>query len=93
MGTPASEVYRVAGEDRRRNGLRWAATVAMGLLDAGRDAPSVSEVVIRRDDGSLVKRLPAGSVEDFEAQLSEITSDLASLDAVPFARKWIAEPA
>lgn len=91
MSTPASEVYRVAGEDRARAMLRWAATVVMGVLDVGRDAPSVSEVVIRRVDGSLVRRLPTGSVDDFEAQLSEITADLASLDAVPFAQKWIAE--
>ena len=91
MGTSASEVYRVAGEDRARNGLRWAATVVMGLLDSGRDAPSVSEVVIRRVDGSPVKRLRAGSVDEFETQLSEVTADLASLDAVPFAQKWIAE--
>ena len=90
MGTPASEVYRVAGEDRSRNGLRWAATVVMGLLDAGRDAPSVNEVVIRRADGSIVRRLRAGSVEDFETQLTEITDDLHYLDAVPFAEKWIA---
>ncbi|MFG6279038.1 hypothetical protein [Microbacterium sp. 5K110] len=90
MSTPASEVYRVAGEDRARNGLRWAATIAMGLLDAGRVAPSVNEVVIRRADGSVVKRLRAGSVEDFEQQLSEITDDLHYLDAVPFAEKWIA---
>ena len=55
MSTPASEVYRVAGEKRSGNGLRWAATVVMGLFDAGTDAPSVSEVVIRRADGSLVK--------------------------------------
>lgn len=90
MSTPAFEVYRVAGEDRSRNGLRWAATVVMGLLDAGRDAPSVNEVVIRRADGSIVRRLRAGSVEDFEAQLTEITDDLHYLDAVPFAEKWIA---
>ncbi|KZE39615.1 hypothetical protein [Microbacterium sp. T32] len=93
MGTPASEVYRVAGEDRRRNGLRWVATVAMGLLDAGSDAPSTSEVVIRRIDGSVVRRLKPGSVEDFERQLSEITGDLHDLDAVPFAEKWLAAPA
>ncbi|MGL1654849.1 hypothetical protein ACSTIC_23475, partial [Vibrio parahaemolyticus] len=88
-----SEVYRVAGEDRRRNGLRWVATVAMGLLDAGSDAPSTSEVVIRRIDGSVVRRLKPGSVEDFERQLSEITDDLHDLDAVPFAEKWLAAPA
>jgi hypothetical protein len=93
MTTPASEVYSVAGEDRRRNGLRWAATVVLGLLDSGRDAPSVSEVVIRRRDGSPVKRLRAGSVDEFETQLSEVTADLASLDAVPFAEKWIAASA
>jgi len=93
MGTPASEVYRVAGEDRRRNGLRWAATVVMGLLDSGSDAPSTNEVVIRRVDGSVVARLKPGSVDDFETQLNEITADLASLDAVPFAEKWIAAPA
>ena len=90
MSTPASEVYRVAGEDRRRNGLRWAATVGMGLLDAGSDAPSTSEVVIRRVDGSVVTRLKPGSVDDFERQLTEITDDLHTLDAVPFAEKWIA---
>jgi hypothetical protein len=93
MSTPASEVYRVTGEDRRRNGLRWAATVVMGLLDSGSDAPSTSEVVIRRVDGSVVARLKPGSVDDFETQLNEITADLASLDAVPFAEKWIAAPA
>jgi len=92
MNTPASEVYRVEGEKRSGNGLRWAATVIMGLLDSGRDAPSVSEVVIRRVDGPLVKRLPPGDVEHFERQLSAVTDDLASLDAVPFAQKWIAEP-
>ncbi|BAJ74823.1 cobalamin biosynthesis protein CobN [Microbacterium testaceum StLB037] len=92
MSTPASEVYRVAGEKRSGNGLRWAATVVMGLFDAGTDAPSVSEVVIRRADGSLVKRLPAGDVEHFEKQLTEVTADLDTLDAVPFAQKWIAEP-
>ncbi|MFS0795271.1 hypothetical protein [Microbacterium sp. 1P10AE] len=93
MSTPASEVYRVAGEDRRRNGLRWAATVVMGLLDSGADAPSTSEVVIRRVDGSLVKRLKPGSFDDFQTQLTEITDDLHHLDAVPFAQKWVAEPA
>lgn len=92
MSTPASEVYVVAGEDRARNGLRWAATVVMGLFDAGTGAPSVSEVVIRHVDGSIVKRLPPGDVDDFTAQLNEITTDLGSMDAVPFARKWIAEP-
>ncbi|MFF7682259.1 hypothetical protein ACFZA2_05790 [Microbacterium sp. NPDC007973] len=92
MSTPASEVYVVAGEDRARNGLRWAATVVLGLLDAGGGAPAVSEVVIRRVDGSLVKRLPPGDVDDFRSQLNEITLDLASMDAVPFARKWIAAP-
>lgn len=91
MATPASEVYTAAGEDRSRNGLRWAATVVFGLLDAGRDAPSVSEVVIRRVDGSLVKRLPPGDVGAFTDQLNEITADLASMDAIPFAEKWIAE--
>ncbi|MDQ1135403.1 hypothetical protein QE410_000202 [Microbacterium sp. SORGH_AS 1204] len=91
MTTPASEVYTVAGEDRARNGLRWVATVVMGLLDAGRDAPSVSEVVIRRTDGSLVKRLPPGDVDAFTDQLNEITRDIATMDAVPFAAKWIAE--
>lgn len=90
MNTPASEVYRVAGETRSGNGLRWATTVVMGLFDAGADAPSVSEVTIRRVDGTLVRRLPTGSVDDFEAQLGEITRDLRSLDAVPFAQKWIA---
>lgn len=92
VSTPASEVYAVAGEDRSRNGLRWAATVVLGLFDAGGDAPSVSEVVIRRVDGSLVKRLPAGGVDDFRTQLNEITNDLGSMDAVPFAQKWIAAP-
>lgn len=91
MNTPASEVYAVAGEDRARNGMRWAATVVLGLLDAGRDAPSVSEVVIRRVDGSIVKRLRAGDVDDFTDQLNEITRDLATMDAVPFAEKWVAE--
>ena len=93
MGTPASEVYRVEGERRSGNGLRWAATVVMGLLDSGRDAPSVSEVVIRRVDSSLVRRLPPGDVEHFEKQFGEITADLRSMDAVPFAQKWIADPA
>lgn len=92
MNTPASEVYVVAGEDRARNGLRWAATVVFGLLDAGGDAPSVSEVVIRRVDGSLVKRLPAGDVDAFRSQLNEITLDLASMDVIPFAQKWVAAP-
>lgn len=91
MATPASEVYTATGEDRSHNGLRWAATVVLGLLDAGQDAPSVSEVVIRRVDGSLVKRLPPGGVGAFTDQLNEITRDLASMDAVPFAEKWIAE--
>ncbi|CAN3700265.1 MULTISPECIES: hypothetical protein [unclassified Microbacterium] len=93
MSTPASEVYVVAGEDRARNGLRWASTVVLGLFDAGSVAPSVSEVVIRRVDGSIVKRLPPGDVDDFTAQLNEITADLATMSAVPFAEKWIAEPA
>ncbi|WP_285138454.1 hypothetical protein [Microbacterium sp. lyk4-40-TSB-66] len=91
MNTPASEVYAVAGEDRARNGMRWAATVVLGLLDAGRDAPSVSEVVIRRVDGSMVRRLPVGDVGDFTDQLNEITRDLATMDVVPFAEKWIAD--
>ncbi len=91
VSTPASEVYTVAGEDRPRNGLRWIGTVVMGLLDAGRDAPSVSEVVIRRVDGSVVKRLPPGDVSAFIDQLNEITRDVATMDAVPFAAKWIAE--
>ena len=90
VNTPASEVYRVAGEPRRRNAVRWAATLVLGLLDAGSDAPSVSEVVIRRLDGSLVRRLPAGDVRAFETQLSEVSDDVASLDAVSFAQKWIA---
>ncbi|MDQ1124233.1 hypothetical protein [Microbacterium trichothecenolyticum] len=92
MSTPASEVYVVAGEDRARNGLRWVATVVLGLFDAGSGAPSVSEVVIRRVDGSVVKRLPPGDVDDFTAQLNEITHDVRTMDAVPFAQKWIAEP-
>jgi hypothetical protein len=91
VNTPASEVYAVAGEDRARNGLRWAATVVMGLFDAGGNAPSVSEVVIRRVDGSVVKRLPPGDVDAFTDQLNEITRDLATMDAVPFAEKWVAE--
>lgn len=91
MSTPASEVYTVAGEDRARNGLRWAATFVLGLFDAGNDAPSVSEVVIRRIDGSEVRRLPAGDVDAFTAQLNEITRDLSTMDAVPFAEKWVAE--
>jgi hypothetical protein len=91
MSTPASEVYTVAGEDRARNGLRWAATVVLGLLDAGRDSPSVSEVVIRRVDGSVVTRLPPGDVDAFTDQLNEITRDLETMDAVPFAEKWIAK--
>jgi hypothetical protein len=90
VATPASEVYTATGEDRSRNGLRWAATVVLGLLDAGRDAPSVSEVVIRRVDGSLVKRLPPGDVGAFTDQLNEITRDLRAMEAVPFAEKWIA---
>ncbi|MDI9891365.1 MULTISPECIES: hypothetical protein [unclassified Microbacterium] len=90
MSTPASEVYRVAGEDRPRNGLRWAATIVMGLLDSRSDAPSTSEVVIRRVDGSVVTRLKPGSVEDFERQLTEVTDDLHYLAAVSFAEKWIA---
>lgn len=92
MSTPASEVYVVAGEDRARNGLRWVATVVLGLFDAGSGAPSVSEVVIRRVDGSVVKRLPPGDVDDFTAQLNEITHDVRTMNAVPFAQKWIAEP-
>ena len=61
-------------------------------LWCGCPGASVSEVTIRRVDGSLVRRLPTGSVDDFEAQLGEITRDLRSLDAVPFAQKWIAPP-
>jgi len=92
VSTPASEVYVVAGERRRGNAPRWAATLVMGLLQIEEDAPSVSETVIRRADGSLVKRLNPGSVSDFEKQISDVTTDLESMDAVPFARKWIAEP-
>ncbi|WJS90689.1 hypothetical protein [Microbacterium testaceum] len=92
VGTPASEVYSVAGERRRGNAPRWAATLVLGLLQVEEDAPSVSETVIRRVDGSLVRRLKPGSVSHFEKQISEVTADLASMDAVPFARKWIAEP-
>ena len=93
MSTPASEVYRVAGEDRRRNGVRWATTIVLGLLDSGADAPSTSEVVSRRVDGSVVTRLKPGTVDDFERQLTEVTDDLYYLAAVPFAEKWIASRA
>jgi len=93
VSTPASEVYVVAGEPRRGNALRWIATFALDLLHIDDDAPSVTETVIRRVDGSLVKRLKPGSVAHFEVQISEATEDLLEMDAVPFARKWIAEPA
>ena len=86
-------MYRVAGEDRRRNGVRWATTIVLGLLDSGSDAPSTSEVVIRRVDGSVVTRLKPGTVDDFERQLTEVTDDLYYLAAVPFAEKWIASRA
>lgn len=90
MNTPASEVYVVAGERRRGNAPRWVATLVMGVLQIEEDAPSVSETVVRRLDGSLVTRLKPGSVSHFERQISEVTTDLGSMDAVSFARKWIA---
>ncbi|WP_295840139.1 hypothetical protein [uncultured Microbacterium sp.] len=91
MSTPASEIYVVAGERRRGNALRWAATLVLGLLQVEEDAPSVSETVIRRVDGSLVKRLKPGSISHFEKQISEVTTDLGTMDAVPFAQKWIVD--
>ena len=51
----------------------------------------MSALVIRHVDGSVVKRLPPGDVSAFTDQLNEITRDVATMDAVPFAAKWIAE--
>ena len=81
MSTPASEVYVVAGEPRRGNSLRWVATFALGLLHIEDDAPSVTETVIRRVDGSLVKRLKPGSVAHFEVPDEEARALHAALAA------------
>jgi hypothetical protein len=90
--TPAAEVYRVAGEDRPRRAWRWALTALMALFNAG-DVPAVSQVVIRRvADDSVVRRIDDGWATDFEARLRAAASDLDEMDAVTFARAWIALP-
>jgi len=91
---PASEVYSVAGEDRRASTLRraaqWAGTAAVSLFDLGAGgAPSMTDIVFRLVlDGSEVHRLQPSDIDDMQATLELAQHDLRLLDAVDFADAW-----
>lgn len=92
-GPRAREVYGVAGEDRPltpvARGARWIGTVVAGLFDTG-DAPSLSDIVVRRTaDGAEVRRIRESSVVEFEKTMRAIASDLETLTPEAFAEAWL----
>jgi len=92
-GHLAREVYAVAGEDRPltpiARGARWIGTVVAGLFDTG-DAPSLSDIVIRRlSDGTELRRIRESSVVEFEKTVRAISSDLDTLSPEAFAEAWL----
>lgn len=89
----ARDIYGVHGEDRHLSpvarGARWIGTVVAGLFDTG-DAPSLSDIVIRRlSDGGEVRRIRESSIVEFEKTMRGIASDLDTLTPDAFAEAWL----
>jgi len=93
--TPAAEVLDARLEEREVNAVEKAARVGasfvLGLVGGGAGdelLPGLTLVVTRRDSGSEVLRMRAGSGEEADKVLALARRDLETLTVEQFVREW-----